>query len=102
MADIRMALMLVQEIEEIMVPNKNSKRWRSDLHNILGNLTLVCGISMLAQRWIREPKELMEQLSKELEKEEEADPEWRIRIQEILKMSELNKDNHLIYRAIRE
>jgi hypothetical protein len=41
---------------------------------------------MLIQEWMKDPKELLEQLDKELEKEEEAGPNWRNRIQKILKM----------------
>jgi hypothetical protein len=47
---------------------------------------MIGGISMLTQEWLRDPRDLLQELDGELQTiEEETDFTWRPRIQEILK-----------------
>jgi hypothetical protein len=86
-AEILITLWLVQEIQAKLLPNKKSEFWEGEIHRAVGCLEVICGISILAQEWMTNPKAYLERLDKELEEiKEKGAPSWRARIQEVLSM----------------
>jgi hypothetical protein len=58
-----------------------------EIHRIVANMELVCGITMLTNERLRDPKRYLERLDQELEAiKEDWVPSWRSRIKEILEI----------------
>jgi hypothetical protein len=74
--------LLLSEIENALVPNKESKRRRGVLYATLWALDAITEVSMALQDWAANPKGLLIQLIGELEDWEKL--RWENRIQEIL------------------
>jgi hypothetical protein len=45
-------LQLIQELGAKVVPNKESKFWGAEIHRIVTDMELICGIKMLTNEWI--------------------------------------------------
>jgi hypothetical protein len=74
--------LLLSEIEEALIPNKESKRRRGVLYATLRALDAISQVSMAIQEWTANPKGLLIQLIGEFEEWEKL--RWGSRIQEIL------------------
>jgi hypothetical protein len=75
--------LLLTEIEERLIPTKDSKRRRGVLYATTWALEAITEVSMATQDWTADPKPLLAQLVQEFEELEKL--RWGIRICEIMK-----------------
>jgi hypothetical protein len=84
---VRVTLQPIQELGVKMIPNKQSKYWGGELHRIVAYMELICGMTILANVWLRDPKSCLERLDREWEEiKEDGVPSWRTRVKEIIEM----------------
>jgi hypothetical protein len=84
---VRITLQLIQELGAKVVPNKEPKFWGGEIHRIVADMGLICGITMRTNDWLRDPKGDLERLEQELEAiKEDWVPSWRTRIKEIIEI----------------
>jgi hypothetical protein len=75
--------LLLSEIEEALIPTKETRRRRGVLYATLWALDAISEVSMAVQQWTADPKALLIQLIGEFEEWEKL--RWGDRIQGILK-----------------
>jgi hypothetical protein len=74
---------LLAEIEEPLIPTKETRRRRGVLYATIWALDAISEVSMAVQQWTADPKASLTQLIGEFEEREKL--RWGNRIQEILK-----------------
>jgi hypothetical protein len=84
--EIKLMALLIEEIKTAPIPDEDSPTWMSDLHICLEKLELIGLLSMGVREWMGDPRDLLTKFDTQLGEIQEANPNWRVRVREVIQM----------------
>jgi hypothetical protein len=78
--EIRLVLQMIQEIHEVLGLNADL------VHGCIVSLRRLGLCAMVAQTWVVDPKDELARLNVYLKSIQEAIPEWRVKLSELIEM----------------